>query len=186
MNTAENVSVGKPKVAGGIWRAPIGTTLPTDATTALAAAFKSVGYVAQGGVTKKTEMTANSYRAWGGDVVAVYTTEKSDRFSFGLIEVLNEETYKITHGDSNVSGAIATGLTVKGNAKELDEYIWVIELLLRENAVKRIVIPKGKVTEIGDVVYQDSDVINYPITITAQAGSDGDSYKEYIAKAATT
>ena len=43
MNNTANVSVGKPRPAGGIYRAPIGTALPTDANTALDPAYKSAG-----------------------------------------------------------------------------------------------------------------------------------------------
>ena len=50
MPTVSNVSTGKPNVAGAIFCAPIGTTLPTDTTTTLDAAFKEMGYAAEDGV----------------------------------------------------------------------------------------------------------------------------------------
>ena len=75
---------------------------------------------------------------------------------------------------------MSAGLTVRGNSAELDENVYVIELALRGGAKKRIVLPDAKVTEIGDVVYQDSEAVVYPVTLTALAGSDGDTYKEYV------
>lgn len=42
MSDAKNVSAGKPKVGGAIFRAPTGTELPTDATTQLNDAFKGL------------------------------------------------------------------------------------------------------------------------------------------------
>ena len=38
-NNASNVAAGKPKIGGAVYRAPSGTAVPTDATTALTAAF---------------------------------------------------------------------------------------------------------------------------------------------------
>lgn len=37
---AKNVSAAKPKVGGAVWRAPLGTPLPTDAKSALNEAFE--------------------------------------------------------------------------------------------------------------------------------------------------
>ena len=45
MSNVANVSTAKPKVGGAIYSAPLGTTLPVDATTALDVAFKSLGYI---------------------------------------------------------------------------------------------------------------------------------------------
>ena len=39
-NSVSNVTAGKPKVGGSLFRAPAGTDLPDDATTALDTAFK--------------------------------------------------------------------------------------------------------------------------------------------------
>ena len=85
-NTALNVSAGKPKATGGIYRAPLGTALPTDASTALSASFTSLGYIAQGGVTHSFELDTGDYRAWGGDLVLSYLNSKTHTFAFGLIE----------------------------------------------------------------------------------------------------
>ena len=187
-NTALNVSTGKPKVTGGIYRAPIGTSLPTDATTTLAGTFVSMGYIAEGGVTHSFELDSGEYRAWGGDLVLAYQNSKTHRFAFGMIEVLNPDVYKTIHGENNVTGTLSgtNGIKVTADGKDMTEYVYVIELALRDGAVARIIIPDGKITEIGDTTYADSEAISFPITITAQADSSGNSYYEYIKKPATT
>ena len=185
-NTALNVSTGKPNVTGGIYRAPIGTTLPTDATTSLSGSFTSLGYIAEGGVTHSFEVDSGEYRAWGGDMVMAYLNSKTHRFAFGMIEVLNPETYKTIHGSANVSGTLSTGISITADGKDLTEYVYVIELAMRDGAFARIVIPDGKITEMGDVVYSDSDAVSFPVTVTAQADSSGNTYYEYIKKVTST
>lgn len=187
-NTALNVSTGKPRVTGGIYRAPVGTTLPSDATTTLSGSFTSLGYIAEGGVTKSTNLDSGEYRAWGGDIVLAYQSGKTYRFAFGMIEVLNPEVHKTIHGESNVTGTLTgtNGIKITADGKDMPEWVYVIELILRDGAVSRIVIPDGKITEVGDTVYEDSNAIVFPVTVTAQADSSGNSYYEYIKKETTT
>lgn len=179
-NTATNVSVGKPRTAGGIYRAPLGTALPTNATAALAETFKSMGYIAEGGVTNSNSMETDNLRAWGGDVVMAYQTGRDDTFAFGLIESSNADALKAVYGDTAVTGSVASGMTINASAKDIDAAVWVIDMVLRGGVLKRIVIPNGKVTEVGDIVYEDEAAITYPLTVTAMADATGNTHYEYI------
>ena len=186
-NNVSNVTVGKPALNGAVYRAPIGTTLPTDASTALDAAFVHQGYISDAGVVNSNSISTETIKAWGGDIIAMPQTEKTDTFQFTMVESLNDEVLKTRYGDDNVTGELATGLTVRANVKELPHSVWVIEQILNAGSIlKRIVIADGQVTETGDIIYKDDTVIGYPVTLTAFPGGAGfgnDTHKEYLKEA---
>ena len=182
MSTVTNVSVGKPKIGGAIFRAPLGTTLPTDAVTALDNAFVEMGYASEDGVTNSNSPESDTVRAWGGDVVLTLMEGREDTFQFTLIEAKNVEVLKAVFGEDNVSGTLATGISIQNTNEDLDDCVWVIDMILRDNTVKRVVIPDGKVSEVGDITYSDSDAIGYEITLSAMPDEDGVLHYEYIKK----
>lgn len=173
------VSGAKPEVAGAIAVAPVNTAAPTDATTALAAAFKKLGYVSKEGVTNANGPTSESVTAWGGDTVLDDQTAKPDTFKFTLIEALNVEVLKFVYGDKNVTGTLQEGITVKANKAEGAQRMIVVDMILKD-AVKRIVIPRAKVTEVDEIVYQEGKAIGYGTKVTAYPDSDGQTHYEYI------
>lgn len=175
-----NVSVGKPKIGGAIYVAPAGTTLPTDTTTTLAAAFKSLGYCSEDGLTNSNETESSDIKAWGGDVVLSQMSSKKDSFKVTLIESLNEDVLKTVFGASNVTGTLSTGATVKFNSAAAVAMVWVAEIVMTNGAAKRIVIPAGTITELGDVVYKDDEAIGYEITIACAPDASGNTHYEYI------
>jgi hypothetical protein len=179
-NTATNVSTGKPNISGAVYRAPLGTTLPTDATTSLGAAFVCLGYVSEDGLTNNNEMDVSAIKAWGGMIVYRSLNELDDNFVLTLIESENTDVLKAVYGDSNVTvdGSGNTHVVVK--ADDPQEAVWVFDLALRNNRAKRIVIKDGAITSRGAITYNDSDAIGYEITISAYPDSNGKTHDEFL------
>lgn len=184
--TATNVSAAKPPVAGAVSIGATSLTMPTDATTALAAGFTSLGYISEDGLTNSNSPDSEIIKAWGGDPVLNLYNGREDTFTFTLLEVLNTDVLKAVYGSANVTGALATGITVTANNKPAEAQAFVVDMVMRNNAVKRIVIPSATVTEIGEVEYSDSAAVGYEITITATADSAGNTHYEYIQAASSS
>ena len=110
--TVKYVTNAKPKVGGAIYSAPTGTALPTDATSALNAAFKCLGYVSDDGIQNSDERKTDDIKAWGGDIINSVQKEKTDTFKYTLAEVLNVDVLKEVYGDANVTGTLDTGLSL--------------------------------------------------------------------------
>lgn len=184
-NNTQNVTFGKPKVGGAIFVAPLESKLPTDAVTELDNAFKNLGYVSEDGLTNSNSPESETIKAWGGDTVLAPQTGRPDTYSMTLIESLNVDVLKLVYGSENVKGDLSTGIEITGNSKELDNMSLVIDMI-QGTALKRIVIPNGKVSEIGDITYTDGDPVGFEVTITAFPDEKGNTNYQYLKESQET
>lgn len=174
------VTVAKPKKGGAVFRAPVGTVLPTSTKETLDPAFKSLGYVSADGVTNSNSPESEDVTAWGGDVVATVRKSKKDTFKMTLIEALNEEVLRLVYGDANVTGTLETGLAVMANNDEQEACSLVIDSVLRSGVAKRVVIPNAVVSAVGDIQYADETIHGYETTLSAALDDAGQTHYEYM------
>lgn len=186
MSNSSNVSAGKPMITGAVFVAPVGTDLPTSTTASLAAAFKDLGYISDAGVVNSNSPSTTPIKAWGGDTVLDVQTDKPDTFKMQFIEATNEDVLKLVYGSSNVTGTLSSGLSIKANSEEQNEVSVVIDMVLKDNCAKRIVLPKAKVTAVGDITYADASAIGYDTTFSCHPDNSGNTHYEYLKKPMTT
>ena len=183
-NDASNVSFGKPKATGAVYVAPVGTTVPTNATSNLDAAFKGLGYVSEDGLVNGTETDTESVIAWGGQKVLEGQTTFSETFMVNLIET-NPNALRVFYGDANVV-VDGDNITVKQTGAPLPNLVVVFELVLSGGRIKRIVVPNAQVVDrSGEITYVDGEPISYPALFQAYPDSDSNTHIEYITTVAS-
>ena len=180
MPDATYVTAGKPKIGGSVYRAPLGTTLPTNATTALGTAFVDQGHISDEGLKNNNTASSDSVKAWGGQVVLNLQSEKPDEWSFTLLGAKDVNVLKTVYGDDNVSGTLATGVVVQANADELPDSSWVFEMVLKGGTLKSVVLPDAMIKEIAEITYSDSAAVGYGITLSALPDTSGNTHYEYL------
>ena len=178
-NNAANVSTGKGKFGGYAYIAPTTATMPTSASAALSEDFLELGFISEDGITNATERESQDIKDMNGDTVMTVQTSHNETWQATFLESLNVNVLKMVYGDDNVT--VATGSTkITVNGAELEEKAFVFELIKHGGKATRVVIPRGKLTEIGDIVYRAADPIGYNVTIAALPDASGAKHYEYF------
>lgn len=173
------ILTGGPVTAtGGVTRGPKGSTLPTDASAALDAAFEALGYVGADGVTRTIDASDEKITAWGGDVVKVVRTEHSVTYSMVFLESANATLLKAIHGEENVTIA-GNKITIRHTKTMPPRAAYTLEMLDGLTAIREV-IPDAQISSSGDAVFVHSDVIRYTITLEAFPDAAGVKAYSYI------
>lgn len=164
-NNTQNVSVGKGVVGGYLFAAPSGTALPTDYSTALAAAYVNLGYVTDDGATFSTDVDSNTFKDLNGDDIATSSGGRTRTLNVQLAEV-KPDTLKEVFGQSAVTVGGGGDITITHDNQDMPHRVIVLELVLRNGRRWRRVLPDAQVTEWGDLTVLYSDLVAFDITFT--------------------
>lgn len=177
------IGVAKGPSAGGYaYRAPIGTTLPTDASTALGSAFEEIGLISSDGIVFSRSETANVYRDYADKVIYTDSTERTETAKITYVET-SPSVLKEYNG--NATGT-ATSFYSDSDGDH-SSYIYVFEAVIGENMVKRTVCPNGKVTSVDDLTQAPGNLLGYPCNYTfSYDETAGYTVRNYFAATTTT
>lgn len=178
-NDSSLITSTNPADGGEFYRAPLGSTLPTDAVADLDAAFAGLGFTGEDGFVVSQNRSTEDKRAYGGDVVYSLQTEYGVSVQVTVYESQNAEVLKTVFGDDNVTVS-GGNTTVKYNKKRLPRTVFVSDHITDQGLLRQV-IPVGQVTEVGDITLVHTDILMYQLTITAYPDSDGNYMLEYRA-----
>jgi hypothetical protein len=180
-----NVLVPGPLVTGGVLVAPTGTALPVDESTALNAAFNGLGFITDDGVENADSIDTDVVRAWGGIIIATTQSSRTATFAFTMAEYFNADVHKLVWGDAQVQVVPATsnsGTKFKISASAYARTplkSFVFDMLGDGTAKSRIVVPRGRVTDMENRTFVHTAVTGRGVTLTAFPDASGNSYYEY-------
>lgn len=179
-NDKNNASLGKPWATGGVYYAPLGTELPTDAVTALPETYKCLGYISEDGLTNSTDTDTTEVKEWGGGTILKEIASYSETYQFAMLEI-KADSMKLRYGADNVTDTAGKLHILHGMPKD-EHYVVVFEIMLTGNRKKRLVLPDASVTEYDDITYSASDPITYSVTLAANPSKqiDGKTVKEFV------
>ena len=183
---AKKVLVGAPDqslTTGAVNIAPIGTTLPTDASTALGGAFNACGYVSEDGVTLSQNYSTKDIKDWSGAAVRTLLEEFTGEVTFKFIQTGYDELCAI-FGSGNVSQN-GNKIKVSIGAHLPSPAVFAFNMKDGDNKV-RIVLPNAQPVPDGDLTFVASDPISWGCKLNCNADSNGESIYIFADEAATT
>ena len=180
---ADDVLIGTAN-GPGIWMAPVGTSAPTDATSALAADWSTLGYLSEDGVTLSQSTNSEDIYPWQGrSPVRTMITERNLAMEFSMFE-FNEQNLQLYFGMEQATQGTADSwsLNVVSNAPA-QIYSFVIDVADLDVKV-RYYIPRGSLSDAGDLEITDSGVMALPVTLKT-LDSAGELMEIFYSKATT-
>jgi hypothetical protein len=151
--------------SGKLFVAPLGTTLPTDLSTALNAAFIDTGFVSKEGMTLSFAKTKEPVNVWQQFEAVRYVVQESSAQISGVLRQWDQHTIPLAFGGGAITEP-TTGIFKYTPAapEEIDERAIVLEWLVGASKF-RLKAPRAQVTEGVETTLARSAPSDLPINL---------------------
>lgn len=185
-NNTANVSAARGVKGAYFFIAPVGTELPSDYSTPLPPAYKCLGFISSDGYEESVDEDSDELTDINGDVMDETTSKRVESAAVTLAEI-KAQTLAAMYGDENVSDKDGM-ITVRHNGNSHPTFVYVLELLLKDNRKWRKVVPLGKSSELDSLKIAASELASRQLTIKYLSSDElgGDTCRDYIQSTETT
>lgn len=174
---------GTPSLA---WFAPVGTALPSDATTALANTYLTAGYCTEDGLTISTATNTTDIAAYGVNVpvrTLVTSETKTGTIAFLETNLVTQAVYRKLPLPGSTGGPTVTpatgALSVTEGQARVQSYVAVFTASDGANIIRKV-CPNIQITDRTDEVISQGAPITYGVTFTAYPDSSGVAIYTYM------
>lgn len=161
---------------GTVRVAPVGSTQPTNPTSAPVAAWVDLGYVTEDGATFTDSKEIEDVLAWQSFYpVRKIVTAKEATLAFSLRQ-WNEATVKLAFGGGTITNpSLGVWKFVPPDPETLDERALMLDWQDGDKNY-RLIFPKGLVTEAVETQLVRTGSAELPITFSAVPATGDDAY----------
>lgn len=142
---------------GAIAVAPEGTTMPTDARTALSTTWDDGGYVDENGLSVTITRSTSPIRDWSKSAVRNLLTEFTGVIALGFLQV-DEFAAKRVFGEENVTIIAATrskgeqiSVAIGANLPPVEAWCFSMK---DGDARIRVLVPRGQITDVNQIDFR--------------------------------
>lgn len=178
------VTTGSPSEGGCCWTCfSDSPTLPTDATTPMAAPWESLGDLSENGFTEGKSVTANKLKGWRGSTVLVSISDEERTLKVEFIEIARPSVAKLRYGAENVKAGVDGSVSEISDKVGLNQRLPIVVDELESNGfLRRTVVKQAMIESFDDVPHQRGNLVVYGMTFSILDSGDGEPVKIYRAK----
>lgn len=161
-----DISKVRVGLTGAISRGPVGSTAPTDATTAIDAAYADSGAISEDGITISLPDGGGktTIKMWQNDAqVRTLRTSSEDLPQIHFVMLETNKSNVELYFDATVTQTATHG-TFDYTVKIPSPFGYVLDVLDGAES-HRFHIPRGVKASVGDLVYKNDTPIGYEVTL---------------------
>lgn len=163
---------------GAVYVAPVGTTMPTDARTALPSTWESGGYVGEDGLQLGLSYGVTTIRDWSKGAVR-NALESFDGTATVPFLQIDEWSAKRLVGNANVTVTAAsssagnvTKIALGAHLPDPEAYVFNMK---DGNRRVRVVLPNAQITAIDNLTFVPNEANTWTGTLTCSQDASGNS-----------